>query len=408
MTLAKSQHGTFEYGVVIDAGSTGNRVLVFRWQHHQSRKTEMTQIETLLKQKFKPSLDELDDDEAGLKKIVQSMIEAAKNTVPEELQSATAIYFFATAGMRLVIEAKANKLFDHLDDWLSNNTFSPFRYERGFGARILSGEEEAAFMWISVNSLLGIFEPGNKKQTTGIIELGGASTQIAFDPVGQQLLDNKFPLRVGGHRYSLYVHSYLYYGLDYVVLWINDHLALAKLPNSSDNPCMVTGDTATAKDGSTITGTGNPEACEKILDGLVYKVAPERCYPKPCAVGTTYQPSIDGQEKFYVLGAFYVTLKNLGTVAKDGRLDLNDVNTKASTFCKRTYEDIVKERPDLKEFASKTCIAGLYAVKLFHRGYGIAMDSTQLSAIDNINGQELSWAMGALLYESKFQFKRRR
>jgi apyrase len=402
---AKSED--LDYGIVVDAGSSGSRVHVFRWPR-QSPETELMSIETVHQQKFKPSLDELEDDEAGLKKNVQSMVEAAKTKVPAESQCRTSIYFFATAGMRLVKEDKANKLFALVDDWLSGKSFSPFRYDQGFGARILSGEEEGAFMWITVNSLLGIFDPGNTKSSIGILELGGASTQIAFEPVGQQILDDKFNLRVMGHRYSLYVHSYLDYGQDYVFMWTNNHLAFAELPNPTDNPCMVVGDTVKAEDGSTITGTGNPEACKKILDELVYKVSPDRCYPKPCAIGTTYEPTIDREEKFYVLGAFYYALKTVGAIGKDGVFNLNDALHKVMAYCKRTYDDIVREIPSQKDYASKTCTSGLYMVELFHRGYGFALDTDQLSTIDNINGQELSWTMGALLYETKFQFKRRR
>jgi len=408
ISLSKSDVDVvFDYGVVIDAGSTGNRVIVFRWPR-DSPEDKMMQIETVYKEKFKPSLDELEDDEVGLKNIVQTMVDVAKNHVPGNEQSKASIYFFATAGMRLVIEDKANKLFNLIDDWLSDNSVSPFRYERGFGARILSGEEEAAFMLISVNFLLGAFDPGSKKKTTGILELGGASTQIAFEPLGQQILDDKFPLRVMGRRFNLYVHSYLYYGLDYVVMWINDNLQLAGLANPTDNPCMLTGDTATTTNGVTLTGTGNPEACRKILEGMVYKVAPDLCYPKPCSIGTVYEPSIHQEATFYVLGAFFINMKNLGAVGENGRLSLNDIYTKATAYCQRTYDEVITEKPDLKgEYASKTCITGLYIVELFNRGYGIPMDSNQLSTTNNINGQELSWAMGALLYETKFQYKHR-
>ena len=41
--------------------------------------------------------------------------------------------------------------------------------------------------------------------SVGILEMGGASTQIAFIPDTSVLAD-KFPLTIGGVRYPLYVH----------------------------------------------------------------------------------------------------------------------------------------------------------------------------------------------------------
>ncbi len=44
-------------------------------------------------------------------------------------------------------------------------------------------------------------------EPVGILEMGGASTQIAFVPDTSVLAD-KFPVTIGGRRYPLYVHRY--------------------------------------------------------------------------------------------------------------------------------------------------------------------------------------------------------
>ncbi len=48
-------------------------------------------------------------------------------------------------------------------------------------------------------------------ESVGVLEMGGASTQIAFVPDSSVLAD-KFPVTLGGVRYPLYVHRYV--GLD--------------------------------------------------------------------------------------------------------------------------------------------------------------------------------------------------
>lgn len=80
------------------------------------------------------------------------------------------------------------------------------------------------------------------EESVGILELGGASTQIAFIPSGS-LLANKFLVTVGGVEYPLYVHSYLYYGQNYVKKWAMEYLAREKPRDTAiAHPCILQGE----------------------------------------------------------------------------------------------------------------------------------------------------------------------
>jgi apyrase len=82
---------------------------------------------------------------------------------------------------------------------------------------------------------------GSEIPSAGVLELGGASTQIAFEPDGSILAD-KYPVTIGGKHYSVYVHSYLYYGQKYVVRRIRERLQEVDPGQYSfDNPCMLKG-----------------------------------------------------------------------------------------------------------------------------------------------------------------------
>lgn len=76
--------------------------------------------------------------------------------------------------------------------------------------------------------------------------MGGASTQIAFVPAARNILANKFPVRIAGVIYSVYVHSYLIYGQEEVDNWIRrkvveDAGSLAQNRTTFENPCMLNG-----------------------------------------------------------------------------------------------------------------------------------------------------------------------
>ena len=58
----------------------------------------------------------------------------------------------------------------------------------------------------------------------GVLEMGGASSQITFIPEVDPLAD-KFPMQILGKDFSVYTHSYLGYGQDAIQEWVEETLA---------------------------------------------------------------------------------------------------------------------------------------------------------------------------------------
>ena len=75
----------------------------------------------------------------------------------------------------------------------------------------------------------------------GVIEMGGASVQIAFVPDGD-VIAHMFPVRVVNRRYLMYAHSYLGYGQSSVVDYVKSRLD-ADNPTSEviHHPCLLQG-----------------------------------------------------------------------------------------------------------------------------------------------------------------------
>ena len=82
---------------------------------------------------------------------------------------------------------------------------------------------QGVFAWITVNFLLHNLDPDKPDATTaGIMDLGGGSTQIVFEPSPGSLAgsadDDVAELSVGGaKKRRIFVHSYLGLGLNQAV-----------------------------------------------------------------------------------------------------------------------------------------------------------------------------------------------
>ena len=69
---------------------------------------------------------------------------------------------FLVTGMRLLPETAANDVMSAVEDILDNVELNPF-WHSDRTTRILSGEEEGAFAWITANYLNGYFHhPGTQ------------------------------------------------------------------------------------------------------------------------------------------------------------------------------------------------------------------------------------------------------
>lgn len=83
--------------------------------------------------------------------------------------------------------------------------------------RILTGADEGAFAWLTLNYLLGRLGQA-EESTVAAIDLGGGSVQEAFaltpaETGAAPAANYTMALSGGGRAYSVYVHSYLGYGL---------------------------------------------------------------------------------------------------------------------------------------------------------------------------------------------------
>lgn len=104
---------------------------------------------------------------------LRELIEFAKTKVPAESRDKTEIKLMATAGLRLLDSKVQAKILESCRHALRNSGFR-FRDE---WAIVITGSDEGVYAWVVANYALGTLG-GDPMQTTGIIELGGASAQV--------------------------------------------------------------------------------------------------------------------------------------------------------------------------------------------------------------------------------------
>ncbi|KAK2192791.1 hypothetical protein NP493_22g01015 [Ridgeia piscesae] len=306
--------------------------------------------------------------------------------------------------MRLLLETDADAVMKRIHKILTNKSKNPFKYRR-IQSRVLSGEEEGAFGWLSVNYLNNLFPidggpiGGGTSSTTddswGITELGGASLQIAFIPSGT-LLANKFPVKVLGTHYPLYVHSYLGYGQKQILKKITDYLrANNDGQRSIENPCMLKDD---AKEDGNVTfrGTGNPTECRKVFRAILGEA---NCLPQPCGLGPVYQPTIPRKKNFFELSAFAHTLMALGILnAKSTTHTVSDITAATERYCAKTLDEVKQETGRNGDYLSADCTVGVYMEVLFNDIYRFS-STAEFNSGFNINGGVPEWTLGAIIYE---------
>jgi len=107
----------YEYAVIIDAGSTGSRVRVYRWPTPKGTARvalQSTGVEEVHNKKVEPGLSSA----ANLQKIsddIHTLLTEAAQYVPEPLQPKSPVYLMATGGQsRLCINHRARQLYNNI------------------------------------------------------------------------------------------------------------------------------------------------------------------------------------------------------------------------------------------------------------------------------------------------------
>lgn len=234
--------------------------------------------------------------------------------------------------------------------------------------RIISGEEEGLFGWIAVNYLMDQFTKDDGRTTYGFLDMGGASTQIAFEPSAEQraktkdLIDVHLRL-IGGDNihHRVFVTTWLGYGTNqarerYVEKLISRYEASVGDDDEKNgpipDPCLprdleLHEATALSNHGNSqsngaraLLGTGSYEQCLKEVTPLLNKDAP--CPDVPCLFNGVHVPHIDFSASHFI-GVSEYWYSSEHVFGLGGAYNLVEFENAASAFCQRDWRSILRQ-----------------------------------------------------------------
>ncbi|KAG6872364.1 hypothetical protein C0995_010283 [Termitomyces sp. Mi166 len=433
-----------QYALMIDAGSTGSRIHIYKFNNCGPSPS----FEWEVFHQTQPGLSSFHLDPASGARSLDVLMDAAVRVVPRALRRCTPVELKATAGLRLLHGREADEILRAVDQRLRER----WDFAVGDGAvSIMDGKDEGVYAWITANYLLGTLEEGYVGETYAVLDLGGASTQIAFEPKegegnGEVVLDegdHRFELTIAGKTHVLYQHSYLGYGLMRARKHVHklvDFMAGIHAPAHADNdreqalmpvignPCLAKRtERVIALDNErnvTMVGDdiGSFDACNRLIELVMAKDA--ICKLKPCSFNGVYQPSI--LETFptgpiLLLSYFYDRLMPLLPSSSSSSADpdaplplhISTISTLARTICagpsswpslfpshshpsrssrSRTQQNVLQDLKERPEY----CLDLTFMHALLRLGYEFE-GPREVRLAKRVRGTELGWALGAAL-----------
>ncbi|XP_053548503.1 ectonucleoside triphosphate diphosphohydrolase 1 [Bombina bombina] len=407
-----------KYGIVLDAGSSHTNLYIYDWPAEKENDTGVVKQLEVCKVEG-PGISSYSQEPAKAGVSLQTCLKKASNMIPENRHSETPVYLGATAGMRLLRLYNSNLADDVLAAVADTLRASPFDFQ---GARIITGQEEGAYGWTTINYLLGNFIQGSswldvlpvskRTGTSGALDLGGASTQITFESNEKiESQDNSLHFRLYGKSYNVYTHSFLCYGKDQALrLQIanriqNDGSPTIRDPcfnsgyrrslNTNDlysSPCVSTKKLPTALSDIRIEGSGNYEECKQSIQQIFNKT---HCTYSQCSFDGIYQPVLKGE--FGAFSAFYFVMDYLKLTQE--KVSLEEVKNTVAKHCSKPWDEIKNSSKKTKEkYLSEYCFSGIYILTLLELGYGFTSENwNTISFLGKVSGSDAGWTLGFML-----------
>lgn len=348
---------------VVDAGSTGSRLHVFSYDTDTT--DSPIHVTEIWSKKIKPGFATIEPNANSIDAYLTTLLAGAPIYA-----SNISLYFYATAGMRLVPPTKQKMYYKELQHWFAQQSEWQL-----IDSKTITGNEEAIFDWLAVNYKLGALQSGQNK-SIGVMDMGGASVQIAFPVQKSQEGRNsktQVELTLYGQHFNLSVHSFL--GLGQTEM---SHQFLNSTSCFSNEFPLPDGDI----------GRGNAQSCEQEVSSLMNGVH---------GVNTIIQPLLAANpvDTWYTIGG----INNMAT-SDVFHFENNKFTNKRlladgdNKICQQQWQKLDSQYPN-DDFIYQYCLFSAYYYALMVDGYGLYPEETVNFLPSNEN---IDWTMGVVLH----------
>jgi ectonucleoside triphosphate diphosphohydrolase 4 len=423
----------YSYGIIIDAGSTGSRLFLYRWWSPSVK--ELIKIEPVLDEnrqaivrKVSPGLSTFGTKPEDASAYIRPLLDYAYRYIPSNKRDTASFFLFATAGMRLLPFDQQEAVVKSLREGLPKMTKIKIVPEN---VQIIDGKWEGIYNWIAVNYILGRFEPREdvntalpkRKPTVGMIDMGGASTQIAFEiPLSDFQSENVQSVNLGSLedtddlRYQLFVTTFLGFGVNEGAKKYEKYLN-SLVENSTDDISYVRDGClpvnlmkiVSKDDGSQYVrkGTGEWDNCVKSIAKILTDGPPKCPLTKQCFFGGILSPPVRlSQIELYGFSEYWYSVEDV--LSLGGAYNHSTFEERAKEFCQQRWSSIKsKARAQLypkanDERLETQCFKSAWIHAILHDGFFVDENQHKFQSANKISEQEVQWALGAMIYHMRY------
>lgn len=397
-----------ECAVLIDAGSSGSRFWVYSWTENSSAWQNDVPSDLIAENSYKvtPGISQWFNDTDAMQMEFHTAMDLVVGYAQKEGDcqniSEIGMWLMSTAGLRTESADEVNEILIAIAEWFETN--GPFDWQY---ARLLSGEEEATYAWIGTNYVLGLWGESDK---IGILEMGGQSLQVAFEPSNGIIMDDSFDVELFGNTYRIYANSWNGFGMsatldniDKMVQTDEGSKFLDRKDLEYSHPCLPAGwsNDLTSDFDWPLPGHYVSNNCTRLLEYYFeqYSVS-EVCDYDVCSLAGAY---ISGMENidFYSLSSFYRTADAVNRLDESVGYSpsLSSLSKAIEAMCELNVTELAEQ---MEGYYAKYDVNICYKSKIVYQilmmlpNLGVSATVTYGSA-ENANGVEGSWLVGALI-----------
>ncbi|AZB49127.1 ectonucleoside triphosphate diphosphohydrolase [Vombatid gammaherpesvirus 1] len=351
--------------------------------------------------------------------LIEECAQALLNLIPANRRRSTKIYLAATAGVR-TLNPKLPELLTERTLRLRANT-----HVESVDTRILTGEEESLYAWITANYLTeaftkysigkGKFIGTEEGVTWGMLHMDTTSTQLAFEEKEVNEIQNSetkrtlHKINMFGRDYIVRAKSYLCYGQDQFRHWLLEELYGIQSNSTRHNtsisfPCFHAGYSTnitlagrTSNNCSTLAnettihviGTGNASQCRELFSRTPLNIS-GGARSNMCSIHS----SLPRNMTFYATSGFFYTFSFLN-ITDTGP---GDALQRITDFCARDWGNISQFYTQHTQWLPNFCMNANYLYTLLTACYGFDNSTwSNLRFVQRIEGTEAGWTLGYLL-----------